>query len=198
MPAGNCGDPVVAMKRMFRLIFILFFCLSFLGACEKMEHKTLVLHDFESESALDEFHWQCHTLFSFSDKYAVHGEKSLRLELFPSSYPGLSPALKHNDWRNYQFFGFEVYNPAPEKIKLILRIDDKKESLEYKDRYNKSFVILPGANSLKIPLDSLITSGTNRPLELKNIYKFLIFMSHPDENHVLFLDYFRLIPIRSN
>ncbi|MCD4722573.1 MAG: hypothetical protein K8S13_22355 [Desulfobacula sp.] len=183
------------MGNMVKYIFIGFFCMLFFVACEKTKHKELVLYDFESEFVFDQFHWKCRTLFSLSDKYAVHGEKSLKLELFPSSYPGLSPSLKHHDWREYQTLCFEVYNPAPDMVKLVLRIDDKKKALEYSDRYNKSFMIIPGANTLNIPLDSLKTSKINRPLELKNIYRFLIFMSHPDKRHVLYLDYFRLIPI---
>lgn len=185
------------MGNISKNIFIIFFCIFFLAACEKIKQKELLLYDFESESVIDGFHWKCHTLFSLSDMYAIHGKKSLKLELFPSAYPGLSPALKHHDWRGYQAFYFEVYNPAPEPVKLILRIDDKKQSLEYSDRYNKSFSIMPGSNALKIPFESLITSGgTQRPLELKNIYRFLIFMSHPVKKYVLYLDYFRLVPIK--
>jgi hypothetical protein len=182
------------MKRMGKFIVIVFYGMVLMAACGKMPDKELILLDFESEAILDEVHWKCHTLFSLSDQHAVHGEKSLRLEMFPSSYPGLSPALKHNNWSGYQALCFEVYNPSPDTLKLILRIDDKKEALEYSDRYNKAFLIKPGANSLKIPLNSLVTSEIKRPLALKNIYRFLIFMSHPAKNHVLYLDYFRLKP----
>ncbi len=182
------------MKSMLKFIVIVFYGMVLIAACGKMPDKELILLDFESEAVFDEVHWKCHTLFSLSDQHAVHGEKSLRLEMFPSSYPGLSPALKHNDWRGYQALCFEVYNPSPDTLKLILRIDDKKEALEHSDRYNKTFLIKPGANTLKIPFDSLTTSGTDRPLVLKHIYRFLVFMSHPDKNHVLYLDYFRLIP----
>ena len=180
------------MKNCIKNIFLIFFCIAFLAGCEKKQHEALILYDFESESAFDEFHWKCHTLFSLSNLHAVHGKKSLKLELFPSSYPGLSPFLKHHDWTGYKTLSFDVYNPASEAIKLVLRIDDKKDSLDYSDRYNKSFLILPGANKLNISLDSLTTSGTNRSLELKNIYRFLIFMSHPDKRHIMYLDYFRL------
>ncbi len=182
------------MKSIAKLIFIVFYGMFFIIACGKMPDKELILLDFESATVLDEVHWKCHTLFSLTDKYAVHGKKSLRLELFPSSYPGFSPVLKHKDWRGYQALCFDVYNPTPDPFKLILRVDDKKEALEYSDRYNKAFLIKPGPNTLKIPLDSLTTSGSSRPLALKTIYRFLVFMSHPDENHVLYLDYFRLIP----
>ncbi|MDA3790949.1 MAG: hypothetical protein PF503_20945 [Desulfobacula sp.] len=179
---------------MAKNIFLLFFSIFFIVACEKIPSKELVLFDFESESVFEEFHWKCHTLFFLSDDYAVQGKKSLKLELYHSSDPGLSPALKHHDWRGYQALCFEVYNPSPETVSLVLRIDDKKDALEHSDRYNKNFLLLPGANLLKIPLDSLKTSGTERPLDLKNIYRFLVFMSNPDKTYVLYLDYFRLIP----
>ena len=168
-------------------------CMFFILACEKIKNKELVLFDFESESVLDEFHWKCRTLFSLSEDHAVQGRKSLKIELFPSSYPGLSPKLKHHNWIGYKALCFEVHNPSPETVSLVLRIDDKKDALEYSDRYNKSFVLMPGANQLKISFDTLKTSGTDRLLELKNIYRFLVFMSHPDKKYVLYLDYFRLV-----
>ena len=181
------------MGNAVKNFLILFFCIFFLSTCEKIKYKEFVLFDFESESVFDEFHWKCRTLFSLSDLYAVQGKKSLKLDLYPSSYPGLSPKLKHHDWEGYKFFRFEVYNPLPEPVSLVLRIDDKKKVYEYNDRYNKSFVLMPGANQVKIPLNSLKTSGTERSLDLKNIYRFLIFMSHPDKRYVLYLDYFRLV-----
>jgi len=192
--AGNCGDPVLTMDIRLKKIFILFFCSLIFSGCETNRNSELILYDFESESILDEFHWKCHTLFSISSRYAVHGKKSLKLEFFPSAYPGLSPALKHHDWREYQSLCFEVYNPFSDTIKLVVRIDDKKQALEYNDRYNKGFKIVSGANTVKIDLDTLVTSNVNRPLELENIYQFLVFMSHPDKKYVLYLDYFRLVP----
>jgi len=182
---------------MIKNTFILLFCMVSMVACEKTKDNELVLFDFESESVFDEFHWKCHTLFSLSDLYVVQGKRSLKLELYPSSYPGLSTKLKHHDWRGYQALCFEVYNPSPEMVSLVLRIDDRKESFEYSNRYNKRFMLKPGANQLNIPLTSLRTSGTNRPLELKNIYRFLVFLSHPEKRRILYLDYFRLIPVES-
>lgn len=181
------------MGRVVKNIIILALGLSLLTSCTKTTPKEFILYDFESESVLDDIHWKCHTLYSLSNLHAVHGKKSLKLEMFSSSYPGLSPFLKYHDWRDYKSFCFEVYNPLSEKIKLTVRIDDKKEALEYSDRYNKSFTIVPGPNSVRIPFNTLKTSNTKRPLELKNIYRFLVFMSHPDKKHVLYLDYFRLL-----
>jgi hypothetical protein len=182
------------MKSTFKKTVIIMLCLLLFAACSKSDPQELILYDFESESALDEVHWKCHTLFSISGQYAAHGKKSLKLEMFPSSYPGFTPFLKHNDWRGYKSFCFEVYNPSSEKLKLVLRVDDKKQALEFSDRYNQSFTIMPGFNTLTIPLNTLKTSKTEIPLKLKNIYRFLIFMSHPDKKYILYLDYFKLLP----
>lgn len=184
-------------NRIFHLIkdsAVLLILMILLGACESGQKETLVLFDFESESCLDELHWKCHTLYSLSQEHAAHGGSSLKLELYPSPYPGLSPVLTRRNWQGYGSFCVEVYNPMPYPVLLTLRIDDKKEALEYTDRYQKTIQIQPGANSVKIPLDSLKTSETLRPLNLKTIHRFLVFMVNPETRHVLHLDYFRLEP----
>ncbi len=151
-----------------------------------------MLFDFESDVVLDELHWRCQTLLSLSDNYFAHGKKSLKIQMFPSPYPGFYPALSHKNWAGYESFSFNVYNPSCETIELTLRIDDKKESFKYSDRYNKTFKISPGNNKLMIALDDLKTSISQRPMNLECINRFMVFISSPDKKHVLYLDYFRL------
>lgn len=168
-------------------------CLLSLTSCFSGSPPELVLFDFESDADLDRFHWKCHTLFSLSNENATHGVKSLRLELHPSDYPGLAPKLDLNDWKGYKTFSFDIYNTMNVDASITVRIDDKKDFPNYKDRYNKSFILKPGLNRLNIPLNSLITSRTQRTLDLKNIYRFLIFMAHPQKKHILYIDYIRLV-----
>jgi hypothetical protein len=151
-----------------------------------------ILFDFESDSELDRFHWKCHTLFSLSDEHATEGRKSLKMELFPSDYPGLTPKLTINDWRAYRTFSFSVYNNQQKEIPLTVRIDDSKDHPDYPDRYNKTFNLVPGANTIVIPLNTLETSGTKRKLNLKSIYRSIIFIPGPHAKVVLYLDYLRL------
>ena len=75
---------------------------------------------------------------------------------------------------------------------MTVRIDDSKDYPDYADRYNKTFYLQPGANTISIPIDMLITSGTKRKLNLKMIYRVLIFMAKPNEKVVLYFDYMRL------
>jgi hypothetical protein len=53
----------------------------------------LMLFDFEEDAELDRLQWRCFTLFSLSFEHAAHGEKSLKMEFFPSRWPGWEPKL---------------------------------------------------------------------------------------------------------
>ncbi len=152
-----------------------------------------MLYDFETDAELDRIHWKCHTLFSLSDKYVTHGKKSLKMELYPSDYPGFSPILKMNNWQNYKAICFEVFSTDEKDLKIAVRIDDREELPAYQDRYNEGYTLKPGQNQIHILLDTLVTSGTKRPLNLRGVYKFLIFMSHPKNKHVLYVDNIRLV-----
>jgi hypothetical protein len=179
------------LGRKFLIITVLLFVWIIIGQCTKLESER-ILFDFESDSELDRFHWRCHTLFSMSDEHATHGTKSVKLQLFPSDYPGLAPKLNVNNWSSYTTFSLDVYNVQDKGISLTIRIDDDKNDPDYPDRYNKTFYLRPGANAVVIPLNTLETSGPKRKLNLKNIYKIIIFMAQPAEQVVLYFDYLRL------
>lgn len=177
---------------MHRLIIVIL-AMFYLASCSAEVPAERVLFGFETEAELDQLQWECYTLFSLSKKHATHGKKSLKMELYPSNYPGLTPKLTINDWRKFKSIGFDIYNPEKRQIMITVRLDDQKQPPTYADRYNKRFALKPGLNHIRIPLDSLITSGTQRPLNLKKIYKIIIFMVRPQKKHVLFIDYIRLI-----
>jgi hypothetical protein len=179
------------IPRKLLVVIVLMFIWLFTGQCTKPESEK-ILFDFESDSELDRFHWECHTLFSLSDEHATRGSKSLKLDLFPSDYPGLAPELASNVWQGYNTLSFDVYSAQQAVLPLTVRIDDSKDYPDYQDRFNKTFYLQPGANTIVIPLDKLETSETKRKLNLKKIYQIVIFMAQPDMKVVLYFDYFRL------
>ena len=165
------------------------FCLL---SCKIEQPGWLVISDFESEADLDRVQWQCHTLCSLSDENATQGNKSLRLELYPSDYPGIAFQLPTHNWSGYKMLSLDIYNPQEEMIFLAMRIDDRKEYPSFDDRYNNSFHLKPGMNHLNIPLASMATSGTKRNLNLRNIHRFLIFMAQPQKKYILYIDHVHL------
>lgn len=177
--------------KYLSLLMIFLFC-QFGVACSGPPGER-ILFDFETDEELDRFHWKCHTLFALSEEHATHGTKSLKMDLFPSEYPGLAPMIKDTDWSRYGALRFDVYNPQGKDIPLTVRIDDKKDYPDYADRYNRRFVVKPGANTVTIPLDSLNTSGGKRTLNPKRIYRFVIFMVQPKGRTTVYVDYARLV-----
>ena len=177
---------------MVKLILIMV-CLCTLFSCGGGVPSERVLFDFESDAELDRLRWKCGVLFSLSDGHVTHGNRSLRIELYPSNYPGLNPMLKENDWRGYAYLCFDIFNPDDKEISVSVRIDDREDYPEYKDRYNKRFILQPGMNHMRIPLDTLMTSGTQRKLDIKKIHRLLIFLARPEKKVVFYVDYIRLI-----
>jgi hypothetical protein len=192
-------------------------CLLVLAACYSDDPAELVLCDFESDAELDRFHWKCHTLFSLSDEHVTHGSRSLRLEFYPYDYPGVAPMLEEMDWSRYTFYRnvdrhllclprleendwmrykalcFDIFNPEEKEIRISLSIDDQKIHPKYEGRFNTSFILKPGMNSMRIPLSTLVTSGTRRTLNLRRIYRFLILMTPSQKKVLLYVDYVRLV-----
>jgi hypothetical protein len=168
-------------------------CVCVLLGCTKPPTDELVLLDFENDEELEQLFWKCFTLYSISGEHATHGRKSLKLELFPSSWPGVTPKLSVHDWRGFKAFGFDVYNPGESEIKINVRIDDRDDFPDYGNRYNHSFFLKPGLTRVEIPVEALITSGTQRILDLKRIYSVAIFLGHPKQKYILYLDAVRLM-----
>lgn len=178
------------------ITIILLILLSFLLNCSDQKAREQILFDFESPSELDQLEWKCHTMYSLSDEHPTHGLKSLKLELYPSDgedYPELTPIITKNNWSGFKYFCIDIYNPGVRQEQISLRIDDKKDYPDYKDRYNQSIMLEPGINRLCIPLNEMVTSGTNRKINLRNIYNLLLFMENPEERVVLYIDYVRFV-----
>jgi hypothetical protein len=167
--------------------------LSALGACSSGTPNEKMLFDFETDADLDQIHWRCFTLLKLTKAHATHGSRSLQLELYPSDYPGLEPKLNEKYWRGCKALSFDIFNPTDSEQDISIRIDDRKDYPDFADRYNKKFILKPGPNGIRIPLDTLIATGTKRKLDLRSIYRLLIFMRNPQEKQVLYIDYLRLL-----
>jgi hypothetical protein len=160
--------------------------------CNRSMPAEIMLFDFEADQELDQLHWSCHQLYSLSPEHATHGSKSLKLELFPSDYPGLTTILPIKDWRGYKTFDFDMYNPSDLNIQISVRTDDKENYPEYNDRYTESFIVRPGSNHISIPLATMITAGTKRHLDFAHIHRLFVFIAHPKAKTTLFIDAVKL------
>ena len=90
--------------------------------------------------------------------------------------------------------GIDIFNPRGAALPLTIRIDDRPDYPDYPNRYNVSFSFHSGMNHFVLPLQNLVTAGGRRPLNLEQIYRFLIYMVDPVEKATFYLDNVRLIP----
>jgi hypothetical protein len=180
-----------AQSVLGAIIFSIAFSMVPVGCSGPVGHE-LVLNDFETDADLDRVRWQCRTLFSLSSEHATSGESSMKMELFPADYPGLSLKLDERDWSRYDSVAFDIYNPQDETLEITVRIDDREDYPDYDDRYNGRITLMPGSNDLRIPLNSLRTAGTDRSLNLKTIERFLFFLVDTNKTFRLYVDNIRL------
>jgi hypothetical protein len=187
---ANC--PCTARNELAKLI-VAFSLVMLVCGCPMDRPAKLILFDFEEDAELDRLQWRCFTLLSLSSEHATHGEKSLKMEFFPSRWPGWEPKLYKKDWRGFEALGFDLYNVQDINLSVTVRIDDRKGYPGHANRYNQVFILRPGSNTLVIPFDSLMTSGSNRTLNLGRIERLILFMGSPEKRFVLHLDHVRLI-----
>lgn len=148
--------------------------------------------DFEHDEELDRLRWECHELYALDSDHVMHGRNSLRLEIFSGKYPGLKISKFDPDWSSFRVLHVEIYNPQNDSLRLHIRIDDIRGNQPYADRFNSRLPLPPGWTHFALPLDSLVTSGTRRRMNLASIEKIDFFISHPDEPVTLFFDHLRL------
>jgi len=148
--------------------------------------------NFEQDQELNLINWKCNTLFSLSDSIAMDGQKSLKVTFFPGEsepYPGFRMSKFQRNWHQKDTLILNVFNPAKDSVTLNLRIDDSEYPV-FADRYNKSFRLAFGWTDIRLPLCSLVTSGTSRVLSSKDIQSLILFFSHLQKKQTLYFDRF--------
>jgi hypothetical protein len=150
------------------------------------------LFDFESQEELETLNWECRKWFEISQEYKSSGKSSLKATLPPGQYPGISFRGVPADWSQGKALKMEVFNPSSNKIPFHIRIDDHKSGWEYATRYDKTFPLHPGENRLEIPLNTIKTNLHQKPMNLKKIDRFMVFVPDNKAKIELYLDNIRL------
>ena len=176
------------ISKQTRILVFLILTLLLSAGCQR---KPAFHYDFEAENILDTLSWKCKTIFSLSNKHATSGQKSLKLKLYPSSYPGVVLHKFNPDWSKYNTLKFDIYNQQEAPLRMAIRIDDIKNP-SYDDRYNHPITLNPGMNHISIPLNSLHTTGTDRNINLANVQRVILFLVQPKGKRTIYLDNVRL------
>jgi hypothetical protein len=183
---------MISIKDNFVKIMLPIFMLILTLACRERNMQDMILFDFENESELDRIQWRCHTLSELTDKHVSHGTRSLKVEMYPSEYPGVTLKLDAHDWKGYNILQFYVFNPQSKDVGLSLRIDDKKDNPPDGDSYNNKYSLSSGVTMIRIPLEGLRTNRSERMIDLKNIHRIILYTVNPATKITLYYDFIRL------
>ncbi len=130
---------------------------------------------------------------------SVHhqGEASLRAELGTDRYSGVALEYFPRDWRGYAFLKIDLFNPEPEPIALTCRVNDRAHDLRgyrYEDRFNRSFQIVSGWQTISIPLEEIRTAPAQREMQMDDIANLAIFAVRLPRPRTVYIDNVRLAP----
>jgi len=125
-------------------------------------------------------------------QHATQGEYSLQLELprkFPGNkYPGIFSRMFPRNWSNYTQFSADVYfdHKGKETRRLGIRIDDTASD-SYETRFNWEMELAPGANEIRIPIETI-----NTAIDINRIQALSFFLIEPKRRTTLYFDNIRV------
>lgn len=157
-----------------------------------LTHHRNMLFDFESKEELNVLNWECGKWLELSKEYVTSGNFSLKVILPPGHYSGIDFSEIKKDWSNGKYLKMDIFNPVSEEIPFHIRIDDHKSGWEYEKRFDFTLNLKGGFNQISIPIYKIKTNIGDRPLNIKNIKRLMVFVPDNSQKRTLFLDNFRL------
>ncbi len=121
------------------------------------------------------------------------GNKALNVTLTTAQYSGVSLQYFPSNFERYSWLQFDVYNPSTDSLRLTCRIHDKNPNNEYKDRFNRSYTIGEGWNSIRISLEEVKKAPENRQMQLHEIQSIGIFAIQLPQSRKILIDNVKLL-----
>ena len=132
-----------------------------------------------------------HSKLSIEENIVRSGSSSLKVELKPARYPGITLNRFESNWTGFKKLNFSIYNPTKENIKLAIKIHDIDHiyyGYQYSDRFNKNFELNPDWNDISISIDEIKNSPKNRKMNIKKIYLVQFFMIDLEDKTIFYID----------
>ncbi len=147
-----------------------------------------LLAGFETFFETDRFEGKA-SRFYISREKAFQGKFSLRLDLTTQQHSGIWLRFMPQNWREFSYLGFTVYNPQQKQIPLHVIVNDEHN---WSDRYDGIFPLETGWNVVEIPLPEMQNAPHARQLDLTRIRRLGIYVVESPEPLRLYLDDIRL------
>ena len=152
-----------------------------------------LLSGFETPFEIDR--WEGDGRLSVESEMSISNGNILKLSLTTDKYSGASLRYFDGNWTSASSLKMSIYNPDTNPLWIVCRIHDLQHSdgnQEYEDRYNHSFLLLPGWNHIKIELSEVEESPSGRSMDMSRIRGIGIFTVSLPAPGVIYLDDIRL------
>ena len=152
-------------------------------------HQFPVLSDFESPLEIQR--WQGDADFRIDHTVYQSGQSSLRVNLSTDQYSGVSLQYIPQNWHGFSQFQFCAYNPSVRPLSITCRIHDTIHTTgvqRYSDRFNRTYTLHQGWNTITIPLRDIQTAPDTRIMDLGHIRAIGIFATRLPHPRLMYID----------
>ena len=115
----------------------------------------------------------------------------MRVSLGTTLYSGVSLEYFTGDWAGFSQLQCSIYNPDANPLSITCRIHDVvhiQGVQRYEDRYNHSFILAQGWNTIRIDLEDVKKAPANRIMDMGHIRGVGIFATRLPRPRVIYID----------
>jgi hypothetical protein len=120
------------------------------------------------------------------------GQVVAALYILREPWPGVTVVEPYPDWRGHDHLAFEIFSELETAIDVEIQIHDTLRKTAYRDRFNRTFRVVPGLNRLSVALDAVRRGPRGRDLDLSHVAKIILIGRRPDKPFKLYLSEMRL------
>lgn len=127
--------------------------------------------------------------------HATEGAASLRVDLEPGTYPGVTLESLPEDWSDYDRLAFDLVVLGDEPLPLIFEVEDQhhdREVYDYADRFRLIATYPPGTHAVRVRLADVQAAPARRRLNLSRMHALIWFVNGLDRPRTFHLDNVRL------
>ena len=182
--------------RVLQIIVLIVISLSVIPLGEALVDEAIARQQFpklsDLETAFETKRWEGNSKFEIDHKIVRQGKSSLKVLLNTSQYSSVGLKYFVNDWRNYKYLQFSIFNPSSDPIRINCRVHDIQYNKHYYDRFNTSYLIPQGWSDIKISIKDIVNAPWKRKMDLSRIQNFHIFVKCLPRPAIVYIDDVRL------
>lgn len=140
--------------------------------------------------------WSGRADFTIDEKIKNTGKASMKVILSTDKYSGAGLQYFPRNWEGFRYFQFAVFNPSSDGISITCRIHDKKhtdQDQKYEDRFNQTFSILQGWNTITVSLKDIRNAPKNRQMNMHEIRNIGFFAKSLPYQRIIYIDDVKLL-----